>query len=108
MWSLSCILVFAVAVIAVVSQPVSASKGSFNAELWTQLTQQYIHPGVLAGVPDNVVDYPGIAADPRLDTVLRSLATAAAPTTKNETYALFINGTVSLLVSCSVTQANQT
>ena len=41
-----------------------------------------------------VVDYPGISADKRLQDVLTSLATMPKQAlTKNETYALFMNGT---------------
>lgn len=70
-----------------------ASGGSgFDYDTWTALTTEYIHTGVLGpNVTEHVVDYVGMAADARFASVVASLAGAAAPATKNETYALFMN-----------------
>ena len=66
---------------------------AFDSDLWTQVLQRNVHPGVLQGIKDNVVDYAALAVDPDFPKVLKSMAdTPPGKLTKNETYALYMNG----------------
>ncbi|XP_065177862.1 uncharacterized protein LOC135808575 [Sycon ciliatum] len=85
LWTVCCGLT-----VCVMSTRSEGTAPDFSA--WSEVVSTHIKPGESAGVPLNVVNYTGIAADPNFQATLDLVAKASVGNlTRNETYATFIN-----------------
>ncbi len=89
----------------------SADGGAFDHTLWDEVLKAHVSPasGLIGDVVTSTIDYAGVAADPRFDAYLRSLAEvpdldALAPA---EQLALLINAYNALCVGLVVAHERQ-
>jgi len=67
-------------------------RAQVDHSLWDQLMQQYVQPGVVDSIDSNLVDYPGMAEDPRMEEYRSILAISDVSLLEpNEQLCLYIN-----------------